>query len=90
MKNLKDLIKPGYIVDISDKNGEEARYIVVDTYTGLSFHNIYEPGHCIDLCDFDNNLINKFESCNYMITGIYQLSYTNSSIDNDSDLVVIW
>ena len=90
MKNLKDLIKPGYIVDIADKDGEEYRYIVVDTYTGISFHNIYEPGHCIDLCDFDNNLINKFESCDYMITGIYQLSYTNGSTDNDSDLIVIW
>lgn len=90
MKNLKDLIKPGYIVDIADKSEEEYRYIVVDTYTGISFHNIHEPGCCVDLCDFDNNLINKFNSCDYMITGIYQLNHANGSTEWDDDLNIIW
>lgn len=42
MKNLKELIKPGYIVDIADSELEEYRYIVVDTLGGLGLHSIYE------------------------------------------------
>ena len=58
MKNLKELIKPGYIVDIDDSEFEEYRYIVVDASGELGLHSLYEPGCCISLSNFDNNLIN--------------------------------
>ena len=59
MKNLKELIKPGYIVDIADSELEEYRYIVVDALGGLGLHSIYEPGYCISLSNFDDALINE-------------------------------
>lgn len=90
MKNLKELIKPGYIVDIADSELEEYRYIVVDAQNGLCFHNIYETEMCEDLNNFDINLINASSTeCN-MITGIYRLNNVNGSTDWDSDLVPIW
>lgn len=88
MKNLKELIKPGYIVDIADSELEEYRYIVVDTLGGLGLHSIYEPGYCISLSNFDDALINEF-NCN-MIMGIYRLDHANGATDSDVDLDIIW
>lgn len=90
MKNLKELIKPGYIVDIADSELEEYRYIVVDAQNGLCFHSISEPGMCEDLNDFNIDLINESSTeCN-MITGIYRLNDVNGSTDWDNDLIPIW
>lgn len=91
MKNLKDLIKPGYIVDIEDEEySEEYRYIVVDSNNGLTFHGITEPSECIPLNNFNNDLINIHSSIAHKITGIYQLIDSSGSIDFDDDLNIIW
>ena len=91
MKNLKDLIKPGYIVDIEDREDlEECRYIVVDSNKGLTFHSIIEPGKCIPLDNFNNDLINTHSSIAHKITVIYQLIDSSGSTDFDDDLNIIW
>lgn len=88
MKDLKELIKPGFIVDV-EEDDDTCRYVVVDCMDGLQLLSIYDWECYIPLRDFDNDLkyTGTYEDLKY-ISAIYINQKCDSSINHN--LQILW
>ena len=88
MKDLKELIKPGLVVDVEESD-DLCRYVVIDCMDGLQLLCIYDWECYIPLRDFNNDLkyTGTYEDVKY-IRAIYKMQECNSSISNN--LQILW
>ena len=88
MKNLKELIKPGLVVDV-EESVDLCRYVVIDCMDGLQLFCIYDWEYYIPLRDFNNDLkyTGTYEEIKH-ISAIYKKQDCNSSISNN--LQILW
>lgn len=88
MKDLKELIKPGLIVDV-EEDDDTCKYIVIDCMDGLQLLSIYDWDCYIPIRDFDKDLkyTGTYEDLKY-ISAIYKKQNCNSSIDGN--LQILW
>lgn len=88
MKDLKELIKPGLVVEIKERCSD-VPYIVIDCMDGIQLMCIYDSETYIPLEDFDNNLkyIGTYHDVEH-INAICKAQKCNCSVEDN--LQILW